>query len=55
MDLGLWLHNGNFGLARFFSRLLALQIKARQVELPNAGLRTVVTAGVRPSTPPPPP
>ncbi len=35
MDLGLWLHNGNFGLARFFSRLLALQIKARQVELPT--------------------
>ena len=32
---GLWLHNGNFGLMRFFSRLLALQIKARQVELPT--------------------
>ncbi len=31
---GLWLHNGNFGLMRFFSRLLALQIKARHVELP---------------------
>jgi putative flavoprotein involved in K+ transport len=30
---GLWLHNGNFGLMRFFSRLLALQIKARHVEL----------------------
>jgi putative flavoprotein involved in K+ transport len=32
---GLWLHNGNFGLTRFFSRLLALQIKARQVGLPT--------------------
>jgi putative flavoprotein involved in K+ transport len=32
---GLWLHNGNFGLVRFFSRLLALQIKARHVELPT--------------------
>ncbi len=32
---GLWLHNGNFGLMRFFSRLLALQIKARHVGLPT--------------------
>jgi putative flavoprotein involved in K+ transport len=32
---GLWFHNGNFGLMRFFSRLLALQIKARHVELPT--------------------
>jgi putative flavoprotein involved in K+ transport len=29
----LWLHKGNFALMRFFSRLLVLQIKARQVEL----------------------
>jgi putative flavoprotein involved in K+ transport len=34
---GLWLHNGNFGLTRFFSRLLALQIKAC-----HAGLTTPV-------------
>jgi putative flavoprotein involved in K+ transport len=32
---GLWFHNGNFGLMRFFSRILALQIKARQVGLPT--------------------
>jgi putative flavoprotein involved in K+ transport len=32
---GLWFHNGNFGLMRFFSRILALQIKARQTGLPT--------------------
>jgi putative flavoprotein involved in K+ transport len=32
---GLWFHNGNFGLMRFFSRILALQIKARQASLPT--------------------
>jgi putative flavoprotein involved in K+ transport len=32
---GLWFHNGNFGLMRFFSRILALQIKARQAGLPT--------------------
>jgi putative flavoprotein involved in K+ transport len=32
---GLWFHNGNFGLTRFFSRILALQIKARQAGLPT--------------------
>jgi putative flavoprotein involved in K+ transport len=30
---GLWFHNRNFGLMRFFSRLLALQIQARHVGL----------------------
>ena len=32
---GFWIHNGNFGLMRFFSRLVAIQIKARQVGLPT--------------------
>ncbi|WP_024518565.1 NAD(P)/FAD-dependent oxidoreductase [Bradyrhizobium sp. Tv2a-2] len=32
---GLWFHNGNFGLMRFFSRILALQIKARHAGLPT--------------------
>ena len=32
---GLWFHNGNFGLMRFFSRILALQIKAREAGVPT--------------------
>ena len=32
---GLWFHNGNFGLMRFFSRILALQIKAHEAGLPT--------------------
>jgi hypothetical protein len=30
---GLWFYYGNFGLMRFFSRLLVLESKVRQVEL----------------------
>jgi putative flavoprotein involved in K+ transport len=40
---GLWLHNGNFGLTRFFSRLLALQIKARHAGLPTQVYGLVLT------------
>jgi putative flavoprotein involved in K+ transport len=32
---GLWFHNGNFGLMQFFSRILALEIKAREAGLPT--------------------
>jgi putative flavoprotein involved in K+ transport len=31
----LWFHGGNLALSRFFSRILALQIKARMEGIPT--------------------
>lgn len=37
---GLWIHGGNLGLSRFYSLVLALQLKARM-----AGIATPVYGG----------